>query len=180
MKDFQYYYDCFSNLHTAKARRFPAPHKPLLLLSVIELVERGVITSNKIELTDTLIRTFKGFANKFIGHSIIFRPNIGQPYYHLQFEPFWSLIPRQQAQELPLAAEGVGVYGAKKAVYSIKGLREQYKYALIDQELFDLLQNADVRATLRTLLISRYLSQQPNTVSPLNLLPLAVALSLIA
>lgn len=48
MKDFQYYKDCFLNLHTAKAKKIPAPHKPLLLLSIIDLVEHGFITSNKI------------------------------------------------------------------------------------------------------------------------------------
>ena len=180
MKDFQYYKDCFLNLHTAKSKKIPAPHKPLLLLSIIDLVERGFITSNKIELTDVLIRTFKTNAKRFIGNSIIFRPNIGQPFYHLQHEPFWSLIPVPHEDELRLAAEGTYGYGPQKAVYSIKGLREKYKYALIDYELFDLLKNADVRAKLRTALISKYLSQQPNTASPLTVLPLVVALSLIA
>ena len=80
MKDFQYYKDCFSNLHTAKAKKLPAPHKPLLLLSVIDLVEREVITSNKIELSDTLIRQFKINSKRLVGHSIIFKPNIGQPF----------------------------------------------------------------------------------------------------
>lgn len=180
MNDFQYYKDCFSNLHTAHAKKFPAPHKPLLLLSIIDLVERGFITSNKIELTDILIRTFKANANRFIGHSIIFRPNIGQPFYHLQHETFWNLIPVSQEKELNLTAEVAHIFGPKKAVYSIKGIREQYKYALIDRELFELLQNADVRAKLRTTLISKYLTQQPNTVAPLTVLPLVIALSLIA
>lgn len=180
MKDFQYYKDCFSNLHTAHAKKLPAPHKPLLLLSIVDLVEHGFITSNKIELTDILIRTFKANANRFIGHSIIFKPNIGQPFYHLQHESFWNLIPISQDQKLNLAAETTSIYGPKKAVYSIKGIREQYKYALIDKELFELLQNADVRAKLRTTLISKYLTQQPNTVAPLTVLPLVIAFSLIS
>jgi putative restriction endonuclease len=53
MKDFSYYKDCFSTLHTAKSKGFFAPHKPLLLLSVIDLVERGIIRSNRIELSET-------------------------------------------------------------------------------------------------------------------------------
>lgn len=180
MKDFQYYRDCFSNLHTAQARRLPAPHKPLLLLSVIDLVERGVISSNKIELSDVLVRAFKANANRLIGHSIVFRPNIGQPFYHLQHEPFWSLVPVFQAGDIEMAAEGGANYGRKRVVYSLKGLREQYKYALIDQELFALLKIEDVRAKLRTLLISNYISQQPNTVSPLTVISLVVAASIIA
>ena len=180
MKDFGYYKECFLNLHTARSHKLPAPHKPLLLLSIIDLVERGFITSNKIELTDNLIRTFKANANRFIGHSIVFRPNIGQPFYHMQYEPFWQLVPASQIQEVSLAADIPPQYGVKKAVYSVKGLREQYKYALIDRELFELLQNTDVRAKLRTTLISKYLSQQPNSISPLYVIPMVLGLTLIA
>jgi putative restriction endonuclease len=52
MKDFSYYKECFSTLHTAKSKGFFAPHKPLLLLSVIDLVEQGVIRSNRIKQID--------------------------------------------------------------------------------------------------------------------------------
>lgn len=180
MKDFQYYSYCFSDLHTAQSKRLPAPHKPLLLLSIIDLIESGNISSPEVELTDILIRTFKGNANRYIGHSIIFKPNIGYPFFHLQHEPFWRLIPTVQQQQSAMAAEASTKYGATKAVYSIKGLREKYKCALIDKDLFNLLQNGDIRAKLRTTLISRYLTRQPNTASPLAALPLAIALSLIA
>lgn len=50
MKDFRYFADCFSSLHTAMKLGKPAPHKALLLLSVIDLVERGIIIDNHIEL----------------------------------------------------------------------------------------------------------------------------------
>lgn len=59
MKDFRYYADCFSSLHAAMKLSKPAPHKALLLLSVIDLVERGIITENHIELSDVLVKTFK-------------------------------------------------------------------------------------------------------------------------
>lgn len=180
MKDFQYYYDCFANLHTAQSKKLPAPHKPLLLLSVIDLVDRGFITSNRIELTDLLVSTFKANARKYIGNSIVFRPNIGQPFYHLQYEPFWRLVSKAQMVEMDMAAEGWAPADSSKPVYSIKGLRERYHFALMDEELFDLLQNEDVRAKLRTLLISRYFAQQPNSITPLVAIPIALAISLIA
>ena len=43
----------------------PAPHKALLLLSVIDLVESGVIVDNHIDLSDILINTFNANAKKF-------------------------------------------------------------------------------------------------------------------
>ena len=111
---------------------------------------------------------------------MVFKPSIGKPFYHLQHEPFWSLIPVTQEQEQILAADASSPYGPKKAVYSLKGLRRQYKYALIDKALFELLHNADVRAKFRTILISRYLTRQPNSVTPLSMIPLVGVLSFIA
>ena len=41
-KDLEYYKDCFSSLNTMKKCGKLAPHKALLLLSIIDLIERGV------------------------------------------------------------------------------------------------------------------------------------------
>lgn len=40
------YTEYFSFLHTNKQKGMPAPHKAVLLLSVIDMVEVGVIKSN--------------------------------------------------------------------------------------------------------------------------------------
>ena len=179
MKDFRYYEDCFSTLHTAKSKGFFAPHKPLLLLAVIDLVERGIIRSNRIELSDALVAAFKANTAKYIGHSTLFSPNIGQPFYHMQHELFWSLV--SAAEELGMAADPQADYGTKKVSYSIGSLRTAYRYAVIDQELFNLLQGEDVRAKLRVVLISKYFTSQPSTISMLATIPACISLiSLIA
>lgn len=166
-RDFDYYKECFGNLHTAQSRRLPAPHKPLLLLAVMDLVDRGVIDSPRIELTESLIRAFKENTKRYVGKSVLFRPEIGKPYYHMANEPFWRLVERRQEAAGAVAAEPAAAYGKKKPVYSVKGLREQYDCALLDPALFTLLRDADAAAKLRTLLISTYLLQQPNTSAPL-------------
>jgi putative restriction endonuclease len=176
MKDFSYYRECFSTLHTAKSKGFFAPHKPLLLLSVIDLVERGVIRSNRIELSDALVTAFKLNTAKYIGHSKLFSPNIGQPFYHLQHEPFWRLVPTEASVKLCIAADPRSAYGKKSVSYAIGTLRANYRYALIDPELFQLLQNEDARAQLRVMLISKYFSSQPSSIMPLALLPACISL----
>lgn len=179
MKDYRYYRECFSALHTAKSKGFFAPHKPLLLLSVIDLVESGVIRSNCIELSDALVKAFKTNTAKYIGHSTLFSPNIGQPFYHMQHEPFWNLV--LTAEELGMAADPHAVYGKKTVSYSLGSLRAAYRYAVIDQELFNLLQDEDVRAKLRVTLISKYFTSQPSSIPPLAILPACITLiSLIA
>ena len=186
MKNFEYYYNCFGNLNTAKMKGNSAPHKPLLLLSVLDLIEQGFITSNLIELSDALINRFKENTKAYLGNSIIFKPNIGYPFYHLTSEPFWKHLHKINSQIISAeeisqnhkgsvsnVAESVVTFNSielEKPIYSIKGLRERYAGAVIDKELFELLKNQDARAKLRTLLISRYLSNQPNAISKENLL----------
>ena len=186
MKNFEYYYNCFGNLNTAKMKGHSAPHKPLLLLSVLDLIEQGFLTSNLIELSDALINRFKENTKAYLGNSIIFKPNIGYPFYHLTSEPFWKNLHKINSQiisaegisqnhegSVSKVAESVITFNSielEKPIYSIKGLRERYAGAVIDKELFELLKNQDARAKLRTLLISRYLSNQPNSISKENLL----------
>ena len=49
------YIEVFSHLHTAKVRGHKAPHKAMLLLAVIDLIEENVITRPEIELTHQLV-----------------------------------------------------------------------------------------------------------------------------
>lgn len=172
MKDFRYYADCFSSLHTAMKLGKPAPHKALLLLSVIDLVERGIITDNHIELSDVLVKTFKANAKKFYANSPIFTPEITKPYFHIQHEPFWRLVTSSDCIETSLAAENTSKYGRSKPKYSIKGLRKQFSYAQIDNELLELLKDEDARARFRVILISTYLNNRIDLFFTIATLPL--------
>ena len=147
------YTDKFTNLTTAKKSGKLAPHKPILLLSVIDLIERGVITSNQIELTETLEQTFKRNWAKHVGESIIFNPIVGTPFWHLNSEPFWKLVPFVGGDEAIRQLQ-------KGNPYSVGTIRKNIRYAEIDNELFELLQNEDVRTKLRVLLIGTYLQNQ--------------------
>lgn len=168
VRNFNYYRDCFTGLNTNKTGVYQAPHKPLLLLAIMDLVESGAITSQRIYLTDGLIAAFKQNAGRYIGHSVVFKPDITKPFYHLDHEPFWRLVQRAEASDCSIAAEPTVRYGKKaKPSYSVSGLRRDYEYAEIDEELLRLIQNQDGRAKLRTILISTYLMHQPNRISPL-------------
>ena len=76
MKDLKYYISCFSSLHTMKKMGKPAPHKALLLLSVIELVERGIITDCRVPLSNSLEKQFKHNTTKLLGESVLFQPRL--------------------------------------------------------------------------------------------------------
>lgn len=91
MSNLNKYSEYFSNLRTAKKLGLPAPHKAVLLLSVIELVEMGVITGNRIELSERLEKTFQKLWKRYVGTSVVFQAKVATPFWHLQNEPFWNL-----------------------------------------------------------------------------------------
>lgn len=145
MKDLDYYIECFSKLKTAYSKSRPAPHKALLLLSVIDLIEVGVITSPRIFLSDTLIKTFNRNARELFRDDF-FRPSIGQPFFYMKSEPFWRL-EAFNALDCEL----------KKTSCSLRNLRTRFLDAVIDTDLFQLLQQSSNRVALRKILIKRYI-----------------------
>lgn len=161
MKDFGYYAGCFGGLHTAVKLGRPAPHKALLLLAVIDLVEKGVIRDNRIAPSEVLAKAFNDNAKKFYATSAVFKPEVTKPFFHLQYEPFWQLVAAG-GEDFSLAAESEAGYGKRRPARSLKGLQRQYSCALIDPELFDLLKDEDARARFRVLLISTYLNNRPD------------------
>ena len=68
---------------------FRAPHKPLLLLSILDLFAQGHIQNNLIEVTPELGYLFAGYWSKVVpaGH----RGNIALPFFHLRSSLFWHL-----------------------------------------------------------------------------------------
>lgn len=155
MKDLQYYEQAFRTLHTNMQHGKPAPHKAFLLLAVMDMIEEGLITSTHINLTDELETRFNKLWKHLLGKSAYFSPDVFKPYYHMEHEPFWKLV----------AQDNINKEVAVKPNYTRKWMRERYKFALIDDELFALLQDETVRARLRVVLISTYLTDQPVKVS---------------
>ena len=57
-QNFTYYANKFTKLRVDRAHGAIAPHKPILLLSVIELIEQGLLRHNQIPLYAELIAAF--------------------------------------------------------------------------------------------------------------------------
>lgn len=164
-----FYLQQFSSLHTAKIAGKQAPHKAILLLSIMDLVEAGIITSPRIELTEAMEGTFARVWKRYIGTSIIFTPKVATPFWHLQNEPFYRLYMNNGQ----LISGGTGRY-------SIPWLREN-TYAMLDDKLFHLMQDENARAELRVTLVSTYLkdlySGTDSVLSALTLIGLILNLA---
>ena len=185
MNNLKDYIEAFSHLHTAKVKRRKAPHKAVLLLAIMDLVESKVIRNPRIELTDGLVRKFNSVWKRYLGESSIFTPDITKPYFHMQYEPFWNLVEKHDLGALLVAEDKPWSMGGqeKKSLppggYSVKSMRNAFECAEIDKRLFEIMQNADARAMLRVILINEYLTNQPTRTMP-DFNGLIMALPLIA
>lgn len=178
MFELRHYIEAFSHLHTAKVKGYKAPHKAVLLLAIIDLVEESVIASPRIKLSDELVERFNKVWHHYLGTSAIFTPDIAKPYFHMQYESFWRLVEHDEKELSMVAEKGPWVEGKMdltgspirkdlpQGSYSVKAMRKAFAYAEIDNMLFELLQNADARAMMRVVLINEYLTNQPTKTMP--------------
>ncbi len=78
-----------------EATRRKAPHKPLLLLAVLDLVHCGGITTPFIDVTADLVELNELF-NLYWRRIIPLgqTSSIAFPFSRLDREPFWELVPQ--------------------------------------------------------------------------------------
>jgi putative restriction endonuclease len=95
IKDQPYWLQKLATLRIDRARGNPAPHKPLLLLVLLEMFEKGEITSRELSLSPDLVFRFSVF------WSVVARrrkqpPDVRLPFHHLESSGIWQ----------PLMADG--------------------------------------------------------------------------
>ena len=125
-----------------------APHKPILLLAIINLIKKRVIFNNYIQISPELVLEFKEIWSKLVDtpHT----PNFALPFYHLKNEPFWKLITKN-GLEIPTTSSN--------SIKSLNALQESLLYAEIDNNLFTIICSED-----RIIFIDALLNQYfPNT-----------------
>ena len=141
------YLEKLSSLRTDKNRnRYPdythhsAPHKPFLLLSIMDLIAQGRITENFIEPSFDLVDIWNGYWNSImpLGH----RSTMAHPFPRLRTDGFWHLI----------ANPGFNA-DADYNVTSMVKCREIYTGARFDYELFQYMCNPEIKEQLHATLI---------------------------
>lgn len=80
------------NLRRDKSGSNERPHKPVLLLAILDLLDRGILAKNEIRLTPDLISTFNRYFDAVRQRND--QPSIQNPFYHLCGDGFWHLSQR--------------------------------------------------------------------------------------
>ncbi len=128
-----------------EATKKQAPHKPILLLAVLDLVARGVITSPFIDVTGDLVELNELF--NFYWRRIIplgQTSSIAFPFSRLDREPFWELVPQPGTTITPAIID---------STKSVTYLRKHALGAKLDEGLFRVMQSGEGREALREALL---------------------------
>jgi len=80
-----------ARLKVYRAKGGKAPHKPLLLLVLVELAEQGLLAPAVLPLTPELAFRFCTFWN-IVAHRRTQRPDVRLPFHHLESDGFWSAL----------------------------------------------------------------------------------------
>lgn len=122
-----------------------APHKPFLLLSIIDGVKIGWIQNSKIILSQDLIETFFRYWKQIMEEDR--KTTIALPFFHMDSEPFWELQYK----------EGKTPY---KNSPSLGGLIDRIAYAKIDEALFHLIQDEEESQRLTQIILHTYFDDE--------------------
>ena len=144
------YTEMMLSIHTGSINGKVALSKPLYITSIIEAIEWDALTENEIMISNEFIRKRFGQLYEQVngnrkGYEVSF---FVRPFFHLSSASFYHLIWKQGVELSKMASTP-----------SAKNLRENLLYAKLDDELWELLQDAENRDYIKQNIISRYLTK---------------------
>ncbi len=124
-----------------------APHKPILLLSILELVNQKLIYNNRVGITPELVLSFEEFFRNLVitGHS----NNFATPYFHMRTEPYYRLTAKNGMQNK---------LDKIKSIKSINKSAELIAFAEIDPSLFKLMLDPVCNLIMKQFLLQEFFS----------------------
>lgn len=135
-----------SKLRRAGTKYGIAPHKPILLLTLLDLMDSGIVTENRFYVNSDLVGAFHENWALLVntGH----QEDFTQPFYYLQNDKidrskFWHLLPKPG-------------YSIQAHIKNIFILSEVLDYASFSGELFLLLVYSKNREIIREFLLETY------------------------
>lgn len=130
----EYYIAAFRSLNCARRGNACAPHKPILLIAVMLCVKDGLIQNRMIEPSYKLEEVFKSVWSKMVPMYSPWKSSFNLPFFHMDYEPFWTLMPSD--------------FFVKQAEYSTTQLRRCFRCAVIHEDLFSYMKDAESRTSL--------------------------------
>jgi putative restriction endonuclease len=149
----QKYLIAFKKLRIDRAHGL-APHKPVLLISVLQTFQNGINKNQRVFITPELVALFKSNWGSLVttNHDCRF----ALPFYHLTSDKFWKLIPKSGFEN---------IIRVSSSLRSFANLNATVDCALIDEDLYKLIKDKENNTILMQFLLDEYF---PNSKSNFN------------
>jgi putative restriction endonuclease len=138
------YLHTFKKLHIDRSHG-NAPHKPILLLSVLQSFQNNQILDQRIYLTPELVGLFKTNWSLLVTTKHDCR--ISYPFYYLKSDKFWRLVPKN-------GFENINQMGS--IMKSFSTLNAAVDFALISDDLYLLMKDERNNRILQHFLLDEY------------------------
>ncbi len=143
-KDLAYYQKQLSALRPDRSSGHAKPHKVCLILAVLDLINQGVITENRIELNERLKERFsKHFSRYQHGND---KDDPAQPFFYLESSGFWHHKPYSEHLDEYRKRVSERKHGGPGIVSRI------IEYAYVDGDLFEYMQSPVARIVIESAL----------------------------
>jgi putative restriction endonuclease len=151
--ELQKYLKAFKKLRIDRSHGI-APHKPILLLSVLQTFQNGINNNQKIYITPELVALFKSNWNSLVKSNHDCRFTL--PFYHLTSDKFWKLIPKPGFENiLQLSA----------SMRSFANLNAAVDYAMIEEDLLVLIKDKNSSSLLIQFILDEYFPDSKSNYS---------------
>jgi len=140
----QKYLQIFKKLRLDRSHGI-APHKPVLLISILQAFQNNLITNQRIYITPELVALFKANWSLLVtsNHDCRF----ALPFYHLIGDKFWILIPKAGFEN---------ILQLKAGMRSFASLNAAVECAIIKDDLLSLMKEKNSNSILQQFLLDEY------------------------
>lgn len=135
----------FARLRVNRKGDHVSPHKPCMLLAVLDLAAGGDLVTNEIRYEPALLERYERYfaaVKRDRDHAKTY-----YPFFHLKSAPFWTLVPREGRAE---------TLDAMSTARRHRDITDNIDHVKLDAELFRLIQDESSRAALRDVLLTRW------------------------
>lgn len=150
MNELEPYISAFTHLKRGVTKYGLAPHKPILLLTLVELIDRGIVPDNRFEVNVDLVGLFQENWRLLVNTAR--QSDFTQSFYYLQSDkakgqPFWTLHPYPGFQ-------------INAHIKSVQTLSDTVAYGAFALELFQLLMRENNRILTKDAILFMYFPEQ--------------------
>ena len=133
-----------SSLKRGKRGGRERPHKPIMWLAILNLIDRNYIFQNEFYFNSELKREFSHLFREYALSDDLDQPS--QPFFHLRSSEIWhhKIKPGEEIYYAGLTTSGGGSLRVEKSI----------EFAYLDEEIFKAIMEPSTRRNLKTALIT--------------------------